>query len=154
MKQNVKRIDNKGADLNLYQLLERGFRSLESALVAALVEETGYRISPADLRLLANLDCGRTYASELARRLGVSRQAINQLLRNLLEQDLVRLETVPNRRTTKWIVITDAGAALINRALHWLDEWESLLGATLGADARDGLRRSLAWMTDGREAPR
>lgn len=128
MKPNVNQVDKKSpptsAPLSLLQLLERGYAWFEDGLIRAAERRGDHRLGKADLRLLANLNCGTTYSSELARRLGVSRQAVGKLLKNLVAEGLVCLETDPGQRNTKQIVITPEGEKWIAEAvgeLQWLE---------------------------------
>jgi DNA-binding MarR family transcriptional regulator len=144
MKQLVNHIDNNNPPAgNLFQLMERAQSGLETALLEALSESSNIPLGRGDLKLLANLDCRTTYASELARRLNVSRQAVNRLLKNLIETNLVRLETDHARRNTKMIVITDEGAEVIRIAIDLLADFESRLKNAIGASNLKALKTSL-----------
>jgi len=144
MKKLVNHIDNNNpSSENLFQLMERAQSGLETALLEALNEGSNIPLGRGDLKLLANLDCRTTYASELARRLNVSRQAVNRLLKNLIETGLVRLETDYARRNTKMIVITDDGAEVIRIALDLLADFENRLKAEIGTNNLIALKKSL-----------
>jgi len=108
-----------------------------------LQKYAGGNLGYADLKLLANLDCGTTYASELAKRMGVSRQAVNKLIKSLVETGLVRLEAVPGKRNTKWIVITDSGRETILDLVTELNRMEALLEKRLGEELVGELRAAL-----------
>lgn len=111
--------------------------------MAAFAETEYGNLSKADLQLLANLDCGETYASELARRMKVSRQAIGKLLKNLVADGYVSLETDPKRANTKVIVITDAGRQLVFDAIAELNRLEEELAKRIGESDARALRRAL-----------
>jgi len=127
----------------LFQLLDRARGWFEPTLFGAFEAEAAAKLSRADIHLLAHLNCGTTYASELARRLGVSRQAAAKLLKNLIEAGLIRLEPAPDRRNTKWIVITEAGKAAISRAVEELEKAERLLERRIGSGSAQALRAAL-----------
>jgi DNA-binding MarR family transcriptional regulator len=141
MDKDVKHVDNKLNAVNLLQLLDRAYAGLGDTLLQALSQRHSLELSRSDLKLLANLDCGTTYTSELARRLGVSRQAINQLLRRPIEQGIIRLETIPDRRNTKWIVMTDYGIEVIGAALKELERIERDLMKDFGSEAVNGFKQ-------------
>jgi len=140
----VKEVDEIAPPDNLLQLLDQAEAGIAAALLQVLSQRHSMELNRSDLKLLANLDCGTTYTSELARRLGVSRQAVNQLLRRPIEDGLVRLETIPDRRNTKWIVITEHGAKVIGAALQELERIERELTNCFGSDAVEGFKRVLA----------
>ena len=140
---NVNQVDEKKQNLTLFQLINAAQSWFETALIPYLQKHGGKNLGYADLKLLANLDCGTTYASELARRMGVSRQAVNKLINNLVEAGLVRLEAVPGKRNTKWIVITESGRETIMDIVAELNRMESLLEGRVGAEQMTVLRTAL-----------
>src|SRR6056297_3655123 len=114
----IDELENESADsLSLLQLLARGHAWFQEGLLAACRARGQETLGRAELRVLANLNCGPTYSSELARRLGVSRQAVGKLVKNLETEGLVVLETDPEQRNMKRIVITPEGEKWINEAV-------------------------------------
>lgn len=100
-------------------------------------------LTPSHIMLLGNLDCGTTYASAAAARLGISRQAVYRTVRELEEMDILRLENATDRRNQKEIVMTDAGKALANDARAALAEIEATLADRIGAESSRALRQAL-----------
>jgi len=128
---------------SLLQLLERAHTWFQEGLLRACRNSGQRSLGRADLRLLANLNCGTTYSSELARRLGVSRQAVGKLVKNLEDEGLVVLETDPEQRNMKRIVITPEGEKWINEAVGELDRLERALSDRLGEERVASLREVL-----------
>ncbi|NRA28521.1 MAG: winged helix-turn-helix transcriptional regulator [Opitutales bacterium] len=93
--------------------------------------------------MLANLNCGRTYPSEVARRIGVTRQAVYKMLKNLEKKEIVSLELDTERRNSKTIVITPKGEELIRAAVGILKEIEGELQARLPPGSVEQLRAVL-----------
>lgn len=149
MAHNVNLVYDKSSSLTLFQLLGKAHAWFEKGLLEAFQKKDMPAMGKADLNLLANLNCGSTYSSELAKRLGVTRQAVTKLLHNLIDQDLVRLETVPQRRNTKEIVITPKGRDLIMAAVDELNRLETELAERIGLDNAKALRTALEcdWST-------
>jgi DNA-binding MarR family transcriptional regulator len=139
----VNQIDDNERALTLYQLVDRAHTWFQEALLELLDAGEGAALSRADLHLLANLDCGTTYTSQLARRLGVSRQAVNKLVRNLVEAGLVRLEDAQGQRNVKWIVMTERGTALVAWLVGELRDLEARIARRIGAGDARALRRAL-----------
>jgi len=132
-----------GVQLPVGQLLHRANAWFQTGLLNHLHQGVLAGVNLADLNLLAHLNCGTTYCSELARRLGVSRQAINRLLANLVKQRLVTLKTDADRRNQKVIVITAEGEEAIRTALEELERMEKELARRIGSSKAKALRDAL-----------
>lgn len=85
------------------------------------------------MMFLSNLDCGDTYASEVARRMGVSRQAVYRSTRELQRLKILKLETDAARKTQKIIRMTKHGQQVVLDARCCLDAIEAALGERIGA---------------------
>ncbi|MGI9242141.1 MAG: MarR family winged helix-turn-helix transcriptional regulator [Verrucomicrobiales bacterium] len=127
----------------LAQLIGRADLWFRKKLLAALESGDHKGIGSSDILMLANLNCGRTYPSEVARRIGISRQAVYKLLRNLEQQEIVSLEQDSERRNSKVIVITSKGEAMIRDAVILLQGIEEELRDKIGAESVDQLRAAL-----------
>ncbi|MEM9620048.1 MAG: MarR family transcriptional regulator [Pseudomonadota bacterium] len=93
--------------------------------------------------ILIHISNGVTRAAELARALGVSRQAIQQQINDLEEDDLVTQMPDPNDKRANRIVFSERGAALINQAMETLRGAEQALAMRLGYDQVTHMRRAL-----------
>ena len=99
--------------LRLYEACRAFQNRLIEALVARL-EILGYtRITASHLTFLAQLECGENHAAELARRTGISRQAVHKQVKELAALDLLVERADPHRRNQRTIVFTDRGTRLI-----------------------------------------
>ena len=127
----------------LFQLLDRRYAWFEDALLRICERSGRTSLGKADLRLLTHLDCGTTHSSELARRLGVSRQAVGKLMKNLVAEGLVQLEIDPERRNMKRIVMTDEGTRWIREAVGELQKIEKALVRRIGGKRVAALRQAL-----------
>jgi DNA-binding MarR family transcriptional regulator len=94
--------------------------------------------------ILVNVSNGITRAAELARVLGVSRQAIQQQINELEAEDLVTQIPDPEDRRANRIVFSEHGARFMNAALASLRQAEQALAIRLGYDAVPHLRNTLA----------
>lgn len=96
-------------DRNLGQLLMRAARFYNEICVSR-VQEFEPRFTVAHTRLFPHLDIeGGTRPSELAKRLGMSKQAINQLLKDLEKMGVVRREPDPEDGRARLILFTEEG---------------------------------------------
>jgi DNA-binding MarR family transcriptional regulator len=97
----------------------------------------------AHLLFLANLDCGVTHAALVARRLGVTRQAVYRTTRELEALDVLALEPDLQRRNQKIIRMTPRGRQVVAVARRCLEEVEERIRERIGARDFDRLARIL-----------
>ncbi len=93
--------------------------------------------------ILINISNGITRAAELARVLGVSRQAIQQQINELEHDELVTQIPDPSDRRANRIVFSERGSLLINSALASLRQSEQALAIRLGYETVSNLRSAL-----------
>ena len=93
--------------------------------------------------ILINVADGVTRAAELARVLGVSRQAIQQQINELETDDIVTQMPDPSDRRANRIVFSEKGSTMINAALETLRQAEQVLAMRLGFEAVSGMRKAL-----------
>lgn len=99
--------------LRLYQAC-RAFQDRLIEVLVARLEVLGYtRITASHLTFLAQLECGENHAAELARRTGISRQAVHKQVKELAALDLLAERADPHRRNQRAIVFTDRGTRLV-----------------------------------------
>lgn len=127
--------------LDLYHAA-RGFEErLTRHLAKALKTEHEIALSPAQLGFLAALICGENTASDVARRMGISRQATQKQAAALVGLGYLVVSPDPIRRNQSRITFTDNGAQLMALCRVKLAEWD----ADLTAEA-ETLRRAAAIM--------
>ncbi len=93
--------------------------------------------------ILINISNGITRAAELARVLGVSRQAIQQQINELERDDIVTQIPDPSDRRANRIVFSEKGSEMINAALETLRQAEQVLAMRLGFESVSGMRQAL-----------
>ena len=126
--------------LQLFQACRRLQERLTETLVARL-RARGYQgVTAGHLTFLAELECGENHAAELARRTGISRQAVHKQVKELAALGLLDERPDPQRRNQRTIVFTDRGIQLIADARAILAEMDAELPASAdGATAADVL---------------
>ena len=117
------------------------------ALLARLHACGHDRVTEAHLVLFGNLDCGTTYASAIAQRVRVSRQAISKTLRELQTLGFIRLENDPTRANQKLVVMTTEGMQLANDARRELADIEASLADRIGQENVDRIRGAIDRLT-------
>ncbi|MCP5180747.1 MAG: MarR family transcriptional regulator [Pseudomonadales bacterium] len=94
--------------------------------------------------ILINIANGVARAAELARVLGVSRQAIQQQINDLEKDDIVTQIPDPNDKRANRIVFSERGARLIHSAMGTLRDAEQVLAMRIGYDSIEALRSALS----------
>ncbi|SDC91251.1 DNA-binding transcriptional regulator, MarR family [Geodermatophilus telluris] len=132
----------------LAALLLVASRRLDAALRAELAARGWPRLSGAQSLVFAFLDPDGTPPAELARRLGSSRQATQDLVAGLVRTGLLEVAEDPARRGGRLVRLTASGRALAADAGAVLAGLEAALGERAAA-----LRRLLAAPLDLPAAP-
>jgi DNA-binding MarR family transcriptional regulator len=130
-------------EVNLGQLLLRAFRWFDESLIRALHAAGWPEITRAHSLVFAQLDTGGTRTAEIARRAGVSRQAVHQTVQELQRLGLVTLVPDPTNRSAKLVVPTERGRDSIRVAKATLADLEGALAQRLGGQRVQALRTAL-----------
>ncbi|MCW8096213.1 MarR family winged helix-turn-helix transcriptional regulator [Streptomyces tauricus] len=131
----------------LPQLLLDARRWFDEALVATLEQAGMAPISPTQAQLFAALDEKGTTVSELARRMGVTRQTAHQAVHSLIGMGLLEQVPDPSSARRRLIRRTGEGTAAHLEAVSVLAALEDELALRIGRGSVDSLRAAL-------EAPR
>ncbi len=141
---------------NLGALLVRSFRWFEEGLAGDPDTAHLPRLSGTQFMTLASLDDGGTSIAELARRVGVTRQAMHQQVGEMEKAALVELVDSPTDRRVKLVKLSLLGRTLDRKAAQAIDALERDLAMRIGTDAMAGLRATLSadWGTPGKNGRR
>ncbi|MFH8798333.1 MarR family winged helix-turn-helix transcriptional regulator [Streptomyces sp. NPDC017936] len=128
---------------SLPQLLGEARKWFDDALLTALEAAGAEQVSSTQLQLFAVLDDDGTTASELARRMGVTRQTAHKAVHTLVVLGL--LEQAPHPASARRLLIrrTPKGRRAHERATAILDGLERTLAARIGQRAVADLRAVL-----------
>src|SRR4051812_20415807 len=102
------------------QVLLRAARLFNEQAIARVQAETGAKIRPAHTTLFPYLDTRGVRATTLAKRLGVSKQAVGPLLDDLVEWGMVERVVDPDDRRAWLVRLTPRGGAAILDGLRVL----------------------------------
>ena len=116
------------------QLLFRCARLLDEHSLARLRAETGLPIRPAHTRLFPHIALEGTRPTEIARRVGVSKQAVGVLIADLEQMGVVERVSDPNDRRARLVrfVSSRAGTHVLLDGLRMLGRVEAELASALG----------------------
>jgi DNA-binding MarR family transcriptional regulator len=136
------------------QLLLKGARLLDERAVAR-INRQGPRIElrPAHTGLFPHIDKEGTRLTELARRLGVTKQAAGQLVSDLEQLDVLERVDDPIDGRAKLVRFTDAGLRALHHGLSVLRTIEGELEQRLGRARMRELHESLAQVVDELSRP-
>ncbi len=123
--------------------LLRAYYWMDESLQNGL-QQAGYRPrTRTQTMILIHISNGITRAAELARALGISRQAIQQQINELEKDELItQLPDQSDKRANR-IVFSEQGAALINQAMLTLRDTEQALADRVGHENLEQMRQLL-----------
>ncbi|MBX3203895.1 MAG: winged helix DNA-binding protein [Labilithrix sp.] len=138
------------------QLLFKAARLLNERAVERLRRLTKVPVRAAHTTLLPHIDLEGTRLTELARRLGVSKQAVGQLVDELVEMGVLERAADPADARAKLVRFTRRGRAGLFEGLAVLKELERELEQRLGAATMRTVHDALGVMVAsyGEAAPR
>jgi DNA-binding MarR family transcriptional regulator len=128
----------------LMRSLLRAYYWMDESMQNGLIQAGFQPRTRTQTMILVNISNGITRAAELARVLGVSRQAIQQQINELEAENLVTQIPDPDDRRANRIMFSEQGARFMQAALASLREAEQALAARLGSDAVQTLRQILS----------
>lgn len=130
--------------LRLSQAIQGFQRRQMDDLIAGLAARGFDDLSATHIAFISVLDCDDNVASESARRLGLSRQAVHKTVRELCA--LGYIETAENleKRNSKVIQITRNGEELIAQARLIFAEKDAAILASLGPQDADRILKFLS----------
>lgn len=131
------------ADTNLAQLFMRAFYWADEGLQNALKQKGWPTITRAQSLVFVNIGEGVTRPSDIASRVGVTRQAIHQTINELVEMGFLQLEPDPRDRRAKVVVFTETGAKIGGDAVDALQQIEQSLSSRIGVERVLALREAL-----------
>ncbi len=133
----------KKTKIPLGQLLLRGYRWCDQGLRRELSERGWPDITPSQSTLMAHVRSEGIRITELARRMGVTRQAAHHLVQELHQNGFVVIHDDPSNLSAKLVVLSPDGEIIVRDALAIYVELERALSGKIGAKAVKDLRASL-----------
>jgi len=134
-------------------LLLKTARLFNERAVARVRAKTGADFRAAHTALLPHVDFDGTRLTELAARVGTSKQAVGELVAELEEMGMLRRDVDPSDARARLVRFTPRGKRALLHGLGVLGEIEAELAGELGAAAlarlRGDLGRLLAALEEG-----
>lgn len=127
----------------LHRLFRAARLANETALARVRAADPGVEIRAAHTALFPHIDLDGTPQIELARRLGVSKQAVGQLVDDLVAMGMVERRPDPRDGRVRRVAFTARGREALLHGLGVLSALEEELRARVGDEAMRALERGL-----------
>lgn len=128
---------------NLGQLIVRAFYWIDEGLQSNLQMRGGPEITHSQSMIIMLIGEGIRRPSAIAERLGVSRQAVHQSIRDLIDVDVVELVPDPRDGRAKVARLSKKGAPIHRKARRILERLEVELAGRIGKRRTASLREAL-----------
>ncbi|MEW4467483.1 helix-turn-helix domain-containing protein [Parasphingorhabdus sp. JC815] len=122
----------------------RAFYWFDEGLQSALKARGWQSISRSQSIMLANIALDIKRPADLARNLGISRQAVSKMLQEMTEDNLLSIEADPNDKRAQIVNFSEESVKLRADALEILGELELQLGKRIGAGSLKAFRNALS----------
>ena len=116
---------------------------LDEGLQSRLHDRGWPGVSRPQSMVMTNIVSGIVRPSDIARNLGVSRQAIHSTINQMVKLGIVQLEVDPVDRRHMIVSLTDLGTRMRKDAQRSMDELTTQIAAVLGQDKFDALLAAL-----------
>lgn len=116
---------------------------LDEGLQARLHDQGWPDVNRPQSMVMTNIVSGIVRPSDIARNLGVSRQAIHSTINQMVGLGVVQLEVDPDDRRHMIVSLTETGARMRQDAQRAMDELTAQIAAKLGQDKFDTLFAAL-----------
>lgn len=144
MSKAFKRQLERQKDGSTLQLLFKAARRLDEEAIARVARSKGApRLRRSHTSLLPHIDLEGTRVSDLAERLGVTKQAVSQLVDDLEAMGVLRREVDAADARAKRVLFTDKGRATLLEGLGVLRALEAELTERVGTATMAGLREGV-----------
>lgn len=127
----------------LLRKLLHAFCWVDDGLQAHMLRETGISLPRAQSMMMACIDDGVTRQSDMARHLGVSKQAVQQSLKALVAKGLVTVVPDPDNGRQKIVTLTGRGREMREIAVDGVRRLEAALEQRIGARRLKALHEAL-----------
>ena len=128
----------------LARLLLDAFTWFDTGLTTGLSRGGGPELTRSQSLAMSQVSVSGSRSADIARNLGVTRQAVHQTVAELRHLGLVDLVSDPSNASAKLVKLTPEGRRSVRRALRVFEELEHTLGDRIGERDMADLRRILS----------
>ncbi|HVG24616.1 MAG TPA: hypothetical protein VND45_10705 [Thermoanaerobaculia bacterium] len=108
-------------------------------------------VRAAHIAVVAQVDEEGTELGRVVERVGTTKQAVNKIIRQLEELDVIRLETSDRDSRVRVVRFTPAGRKFLKAAVDAVRQTEELYESELGATAFASLKKNLLRLAEKRD---
>lgn len=130
-------------DRMLIRTLMHAFYWVDDGLQAHMRREAGFSLPRAQSMIMVCLSDGVVSQLELAQRLQVSKQAIQQALRSMVKKGMVTIDPDPANGRQRVVKVTPQGEAMRDIARRGMQQLQEELGRRIGAERLEALHDAL-----------
>ncbi|KTD99927.1 MAG: MarR family winged helix-turn-helix transcriptional regulator [Sphingopyxis sp.] len=116
---------------------------LDEGLQARLHDHGWPDVNRPQSMVMTNIVSGIVRPSDIARNLGISRQAIHSTINQMVKLGIVQMDVDPADRRHMVVSLTDLGARMRKDAQRSMDDLTAQIAAKLGQDKFDALLAAL-----------
>jgi len=135
---------------NVGRLLHNAIDRFETRILEQMAAAGHGRFSLSHVNITRNLDLDGTRATELARRAGITKQSMGELIHQLEVGGIIERTPDPTDRRAKLVAFTAQGRQWMHAFRQALEQAEREMESELGAEALQSLKSSLARYGAGR----
>lgn len=130
--------------INIGRLLNNAVERFEGRVLSLLAERGQDWVRPSHISLTRNLDVAGTTATELARRAGMTKQAMAEIIGQCEALGVVERDPDPTDGRAKIVRFTERGLAWLEAFRGATSQAEAEMRRELGAEATVALHKALA----------
>lgn len=134
------------------QLLLRAARLMNEEAVARIREAGLSQLRVGHMAVFPHLDMTGNRLTELARRMGITKQGVGQIVSDLVEMGVVERRRDPSDGRARLVCFTPQGERALHQGLLVLEQLEAELAGQIGVPAMDRLRSALGRLLGALEA--
>jgi DNA-binding MarR family transcriptional regulator len=120
------------ASSNILSLLLNAYYQVDNELQKSLEKKGWRQFTHSQSMIFLNMAEGRDRTVDIAKHIGVSKQAVSRTINELVEIGLIHLETDPNDKRAKRLTLSTKGAVITEDATKSIFELEKNLSKKLG----------------------
>lgn len=139
----VQDVNEEWRQQNIGRLLNNAIKRFESRILQQMSDAGHGDFSLSHITITRNLDVGGTRATEIARRAGITKQSMGELITQLEKDGLIERRPDPDDRRAKIVCFTPAGMKWLDAFRTALQDAESQMEDELGAANLRSLKRAL-----------
>lgn len=136
-------VDDAWRRLNVGRLLNNAIKRFESSILQQMSDAGHGGFSLSHITITRNLDVSGTRATEIARRAGVTKQSMGELITQLEKTGIIERRPDPDDRRAKIVCFTPTGMNWLNAFRAALQEAERQMEKELGSADLRLLKRAL-----------